>query len=357
MNILDNIKDSVLREDIEKVSQSPVLNELEAGASVLITGATGLIGSQIVWALACHSLATQKNLQILTLVRSEEKARAVFGSLLDTGLVKICVGDIVELPEIGQPLDYIIHGASATSSRYFVEKPVETIITALKGTQNVLELAKEKNVKKVVYMSSLEVYGTPDNTKEYISETDYGYIDPMQVRSSYSEGKRMVETMCVSYAKEYGVPVVVARLSQTFGAGVSYEDGRVFAEFARCVIEKRNIVLHTQGRTLRTYCYLRDAIDGIFCLMLRGESGVAYNVTNMETAITIYDMAQMVSGLESSGAVQVVVDIPADVSSFGYNPEMVIRLDSRKLQSLGWKPEVGICEMFERLIASMRNER
>ena len=355
MNILENIKDSVLREDIEKVSQSSVLKELEAGASVLITGATGLIGSQLTWALAYHSLMAEKKLQIITLVRSEEKARAAFGALIDAGLVKLCVGDIVELPKVEETVDYIVHGASATSSRYFVEKPVETIITALKGTQNVLELAKEKNVKKVVYMSSLEVYGTPDNTKEYISETDYGYIDPMQVRSSYSEGKRMVETMCVSYAKEYGVPVVVARLSQTFGAGVSYEDGRVFAEFARCVIEKRNIVLHTQGKTLRTYCYLRDAIDAIFCLMLRGESGQAYNVTNMDTAITIIDMAKMVSGLESDGKVQVVVDIPEDVSSFGYNPEMVIRLDSRKLQSLGWKPEVGIREMFARLIASMSN--
>lgn len=357
MNILENIKDAVLREDIEKVSQSAVLNELGENAAILVTGATGLIGSQIVWTLACHSLAKQKNLQILALVRNEEKARAVFPGLVEQGILKLCVGDIVEPLHIDGQVDYIIHGASATSSRFFVEKPVETIITALKGTENVLEFAKEKQVKKVVYMSSLEVYGTPDNTKEYISETDYGYIDPMQVRSSYSEGKRMVETMCVSYAKEYGVPVVVARLSQTFGAGVSYEDGRVFAEFARCVIEKRNIVLHTQGKTLRTYCYLSDAIDALFCLMLRGESGEAYNVTNMDTAITIIDMAKMVAQLEADGKVQVVVDIPEDVSSFGYNPEMVIRLDSKKLQNLGWKPEVGIREMFERLIASMQKNR
>lgn len=354
MKILENIKDAVLREDIEKLSQSSILNELEENACVLITGATGLIGSQIVWALACHGLAKQKNLQILALVRNEEKARAVFPGLVEAGLVKLCLGDIVKPLEIDEKVDYIIHGASATSSRFFVEKPVDTIVTALKGTENVLEFARQKNVRKVVYMSSLEVYGTPDNKKEYISETDYGYIDPMQVRSSYSEGKRMVECMCVSYAKQYGVPVTVARLSQTFGAGVSYDDGRVFAEFARCVIEKRNIVLHTQGKTLRTYCYLRDAIGGLFCLMLRGEPGQAYNVTNMDTAITIYDMGKMVAELEPEGKVQVVVDIPEDVSSFGYNPEMVIRLDSKKLQTLGWKPEVGIREMFTRLIASMQ---
>lgn len=356
MDILENIKDTVLREDIEKASESAVLNELGKDATILVTGATGLIGSQIVWSLACHSMTRQKNLKILALVRSEEKAKAVFPGLVETGLVQFCVGDIIKPLQIDGNVDYIIHGASATSSRFFVEKPVDTIVTALKGTENVLEFARQKSVKKVVYMSSLEVYGTPDNSKEYISETDYGYIDPMQVRSSYSEGKRMVETMCVSYAKQYGVPVVVARLSQTFGAGVSYDDGRVFAEFARCVIEKRNIVLHTQGKTLRTYCYLRDAVEALFCLMLRGESGQAYNVTNMDTAITIIDMAKMVAQLDTDGSVQVVVDIPEDVSAFGYNPEMVIRLDSRKLQALGWKPEVGIGEMFVRLIASMQKD-
>lgn len=352
MKILESITDSVLREDIQKLAQSKMLEALEAGASVLVTGAAGLICSQLVWALACHSEQRQKDLRILALVRNEEKARAVFGSLMDSGTVRLCVGDIVEPIIIEQPVDYIIHGASATSSRFFVEKPVETIVTALKGTQNVLELARQKKAKKVVYLSSLEVYGTPDNSKEYIAEQDYGYIDPMQVRSSYSEGKRMAECMCVSYAKEYGVPVVVARLSQTFGPGVDYRDGRVFAEFARCAIEKRDIVLHTQGNTLRTYCYLRDAINALLCLMLRGEAGQAYNVTNMTTAISIRDMAELVCTLTTG--IKVTIDVPKDIAAFGYNPEMVIRLDSGKLRSLGWEPEVGIREMFVRLISSMQ---
>ena len=353
MKILENISDAILREDISILARSEIINEMSENDTVLVTGATGLICSQIVRALACHSELKHKNLRILAQVRNEEKARAAFEDLMEAGMVSLCVGDIVEPLEIDTQVDYIIHGASATSSRYFVEKPVETILTALKGTQNVLELARQKHVKKMVYLSSLEVYGTPDKTDGYIKETDYGYIDPMQVRSSYSEGKRMAECMCVSYAKEYGVPVVVARLSQTFGPGVSYQDGRVFAEFARCAIEKRDIVLHTEGRTLRTYCYLRDAINGLFFLMLRGESGQAYNVTNMETAITIRDMAELVCQL--SEGIRVNLDIPEDISSFGYNPEMVIRLDSGKLQNLGWRPEVGIREMFTNLIKSMQN--
>ena len=202
-----------------------------------------------------------------------------------------------------------------------------------------------------MYLSSLEVYGIPDPSKTYIQESDFGYLDPMQVRSSYSEGKRMAECLCVSYGMEYGVPVVVARLSQTFGPGVSYEDSRVFAQFARCAIEGRDIILHTPGRTVRTYCYLRDAIDGLFHLMLRGQNGQAYNVTNMDTAISIAQLAQLVCRF--CPGIEVRTEIPENPASLGYNPEMVIRLDSSKLQALGWRPSVGMVEMMERLIRSM----
>lgn len=346
-------KDMILQEDLQENAANPILDELEEGSSVLVTGATGLIGSQLVKALAYHSELKNKQVKIIALLRNEEKARKVYGSLLDEGKVQIYLHDITEKFDLTETVDYIIHGASATSSRYFVEKPVETIATALKGTSNVMEFAGEQKVKKVVYLSSLEVYGTPSPDQEYVTETDYGYIDPAQVRSSYSEGKRMAECLCISYAKEYGVPVTIARLSQTFGAGVEYNDGRVFAEFARCVIEKRDIVLHTAGRTVRSYCYTRDAVNAILCLMLRGAVGEAYNVTNMDTAISIRDMAEMVSGLSEDNRTQVIIDIPEDVSGFGYNPEMIIRLDSGKLQNLGWNATVGLKEMFERLIKSM----
>ena len=135
----------------------------------------------------------------------------------------------------------------------------------------------------MVYLSSLEVYGVPQTEDGTVTETDYGYIDPLSVRSSYSEGKRMVECLCASYAKEYQVPVKVARLSQTFGAGVEYHDGRVFAEFARCAVEKRNIILHTAGNTLRTYCYTKDAVAALLTILVKGEVGSAYNVTNKNT--------------------------------------------------------------------------
>lgn len=348
-------KDLVLQEDLEEVAQSCFWREIEDESTILVTGATGLIGSQVVKAVIYHNRIKDRHLNIVALVRDFEKAKKVFGSLIDE--IEICIQDITNPINYKGTVDYIIHGASATNSKYFVEKPVETITTALKGTKNILEFAKTTKIKKMVYLSSLEVYGKPEKIGGAITEKEFGYLDPMQVRSSYSEGKRMAECLCVSYKNEYNVPVVVARLSQTFGPGVSYNDGRVFAEFARCAIEQKDIILHTLGNTVRTYCYTKDAVTAIFCLLACGKTGEPYNVTNMETAISIKEMADLVSNLNSDRTIKVQIDIPADVEKFGYNPEMIIRLDSRKLENLGWKPTVGLEEMFRRLIKSMKESR
>lgn len=343
---------AVLLADIEElVEQEELLEEL-TDSRVFVTGATGLIGSQVVLALAVLNERKNTNISIYAFVRSEEKAKAVFGEYMEKGFIIPVYGDINCPIVMDEAVDYIIHGASATSSKFFVEKPVETIDTALNGTRNLLEFAKEKQVKSVVYLSSLEVYGVPLTENGVVAETDYGYLDPLSVRSSYSEGKRMVECLCVAFAKEYGVPVKIARLSQTFGAGVEYNDGRVFAEFARCAMEKKDIVLHTMGRTLRTYCYTKDAVAAIFYVLLKGNVGEAYNVTNEDTAVTIAEMAQCVCDIFSDSGISVQFDVPEDLDSFGYNPEMVIRLDTKRLQELGWKPKVGLKDMYLRMVQS-----
>ncbi len=346
------IQDKILRQDMEELAGNPKFVKAFQNSTFFITGATGMLGSQIIWALACMNRLQNANLKIVAMVRNRKKAETMFGSLLDEGDVTVYCGDITEPIAYPGRVDYIVHGASATSSRYFVSHPTQTITTALDGTRHMLEFAKQNPLKAMVYLSSLEVYGTPDVNQEYVTEQDYGYLDPLNARSSYSEGKRMAECMCAAYASEYQIPVKAARLSQTFGAGVDYQDGRVFAEFARCAVEKRDIVLHTKGNTVRSYCYTKDAIAALFYILLDGKPGEAYNVTNMDTAVSIKEMAEMVCGLYPENGIQVTFDIPEDVAAFGYNPEMIIRLDASKLEALGWQATVGLEEMFRRMICS-----
>ena len=352
--ILESPWDDVLQEDLELLAQDETVPlKLLKGKTVFVTGATGLLGSQIVKTFLCSNRKYGTNIRVLALVRSKEKAQKVYGGLVVREDLHLVYGDVTEKIICAGQVDYIIHGASATSSRYFVSNPVETITTAINGTVNMLEFAKLRRVKGFLYLSSLEVYGTPAADAGMIRESYSGYIDPLSVRSSYSEGKRMVECLCASYASEYQIPVKIARLSQTFGAGVEYTDGRVFAEFIRCALEKKDIVLHTKGQTMRSYCYTRDAVAAMLLILLKGETGTAYNVTNMNTKISIADMAQLVCDTFPQAGIQVKYDMPEDVASYGYNPEMVIALDSSRLMELGWKPTADLCEMFTRLAKSM----
>lgn len=234
---------------------------------------------------------------------------------------------------------------------------METIDLAINGTKKLLDLAKNKQVRSMVYLSSLEVYGTTSPDASSISEKDYGYLDPTSVRSSYSESKRMAESLCVGYCYQYQVPVRMARLSQTFGPGVSYEDNRVFAQFARAVLEKRDIILRTKGETVRNYCYTKDAIEAIFYILLKGQAGQAYNVANKETAISIREMAEMVIERSGSNETKLVFDLADDVEKLGYNPTVKIRLNTDKLESLGWQAHTDLETMFLRLIESMAADR
>lgn len=353
--IVESPKDRILQEDLELlIKDSAALLQKFQNKTVFISGATGLLGSQLVKALLCANRMLGTNCKVVAFVRSRQKAEKVFASLLMRGDLVLVTGDIMQPITYDGPVDYMVHGASATSSRYFVSNPVDTILTAVNGTVHMLELAKEKQTAGFLYLSSLEVYGTPAADAGKIAESYSGYIDPLQVRSSYSEGKRMVECLCASYASQYHVPVKIARLSQTFGAGVEYDDGRVFAEFARCALEKKDIVLHTKGQTVRSYCYTKDAVAAMLLILAEGEQGAAYNVTNMDTKISIADMAQLVCDTFSQADIRVTFDMPDDVASYGYNPEMVIALDSSRLMALGWKPVTDLKEMFIRLAESMR---
>ncbi|HFI0639751.1 TPA: NAD-dependent epimerase/dehydratase family protein [Streptococcus suis] len=326
-----------------------LLTEL-SNKTIFVTGATGLIGSHLIFSLVYTNRILKTNIKIVAAVRSKEKALQKFADVLEE--IDIHISDVSEVQTYEGNINYIIHGASVTASRDFVEKPVDTIFTTLNGTKNILDLAKEKNVENLVYLSSLEVYGVNEN-QEVISESDYGYIDFTQVRSSYSEGKRMAECLCISYQSQFKVPVSLARLTQTFGPGVEYQDNRVFAQFARAVIESKPITLHTKGDTMRSYCYTKDSVAAIIYILIKGQSGQAYNVANEATYMSIYDMAVLASKLDKTNKCTVNIELQ-DINQLGYNPTVKINLQTKKLNELGWYPTVQLKDMFQSLISSMK---
>lgn len=345
--------DKILQQDMEKISEKGFIPWQQLnGCSIMVTGATGLIGSQIVMALLMADERWNLGLTIYAAVRNADKADKIF-AYADKTKLKYVIQDIMQPFDISERIDYIIHGASMTGSKDFVDYPVETIKTALGGTENVLELAKRNPIKGMVYLSSLEIYGVVDFDIPKVPENMNGNLDSMSVRSSYSEGKRMAECMCAAYASEYNLPIKVARLCQTFGPGVSYDDNRVFAQFARSIIEGCDIVLRTDGGTERNYCYTADAIVGILMVLLEGEKGEAYNVANEDTLISIREMAEMLIAKYPESGTKLVFDIAQDVTKLGYNPKVRMNLDTAKLVSLGWEAETPLEIMFENLIKSM----
>lgn len=346
--------DKIIQKDLDDIINIDFINwDLLRNKTVLVTGATGLIGSQLVMSLLNANAEKNLDLKVIAVVRNKQKAEKIFKYADDKSL-EFVVQDILKPFNIESTVDYIVHGASMTGSKDFVDYPVETIKTAIQGTENILELAKEKSIDGMVYLSSLEVYGVVDFSIDKVTEDMFGTIDPMSVRSSYSEGKRMVECLCSSYASEYKIPIKVARLCQTFGAGVNYSDNRVFAQFARSIIEGKDIVLKTDGSTERNYCYIRDAIAGILTLLLNGESGQAYNIANKDTLISIRGMAEMLIEKYPESGSKLVFDIAEDATKLGYNPKVKMNLDTQKIEKLGWKAEVGLEVMFEHLIESMK---
>lgn len=342
----------VLQEDLAAISQADYISwDKFKGQNILVTGGTGLIGSTLIKALCYASTVKGLQVKILALVRNLEKAERMLGH--ENESLHFIKGSVEDLPLINVPVDYIIHGASPTASLFFVQHPVETIQIAVKGTSNLLELARVKKVRSFVYLSSMEVYGAPQ-ADTFIQESQGCTLDSMTVRSCYPIAKRLCENLCASYAQEYHVPAKVIRLAQTFGPGVLKNDKRVFAEFARDAMESTNIVLQTSGTSRREYLYTADAVTAILTVLLYGTDGEAYNAGNPETYCSIVEMAQLVATQICKGNVQVqFLHNTADQNS-QFSPSHHLHLDVKNLERLGWKPTRNLKEMYLRMIAGMK---
>lgn len=337
-----------LKKDLDElISQKNIFSDFDK-SSFFITGSTGLVGSLLIKALLAYSRNNKANIKIYALCRSEKKFNTVFEDFTGADLIPI-FSDLFDLDilKLNFPIDYIIHGAAITTSKDMVDHAVETLDTAYIGTKKMLNLAREKKVTSIVYLSSMEVYGITDNNFKEVTETDLGYIDILSPRSSYSEGKRICECMCACYASEYSVPVKCARLAQTLGAGIDYNDTRVTAMFARSVVENKDIILKTHGKTKRPIVYTTDAISGILTVLKAGRNCESYNIANEATFCSIADTAKMISSKIANNKIKVMFDIQ---EKNNYAPDVILNLSSSKTEKIGWSPKVDLIESYRRLI-------
>lgn len=308
--------------------------------AILITGCTGLLGSLLLRTMVAANDAFKLDMKIIGMTRNKQKANFFFKDFADS----VTLVTWEDLPVI-RHVDFILHTAAPTSSISFISEPVEVIHSIYSELYNLLSFSKSNSLKAFIQFSSLEVYGNLDSEQVY--EETKGSLDPFMLRSSYPEAKRLGESLCRAFFEEYGVPCMVVRLTQCFGAGVNLgKDQRVFSEFARNASEKLPIVLHTKGQTCRSYIYTSDAVRAIFLIMLKGKSGEAYNVANSGTYCSILELAHMIAQICGT---EVTFDLNPVVSQ-RYCPVHKINLNTSKIEKLGWKPKVSLRESVLRML-------
>jgi nucleoside-diphosphate-sugar epimerase len=229
---------------------------------------------------------------------------------------------------------------------------VGTLLTNTIGTQHLLEYAVRSKAQRFMFFSSGEVYGVPLNPTEPITETSYGYLDPMNVRSCYAESKRIGETMSIAWAKQYGLNTVVVRPFHTYGPGMALDDGRVFADFVADVVAKRDIVIRGDGSEKRCFCYLADATIGFLSVLLNGINSEAYNVANPSCEISMKNLAKLISNLFPNRNIKIRFEDSATKKNYMRSPILKALPSIEKIKKFGWLPETSLEDGFTKTIKS-----
>lgn len=315
------------------IKELPELSELE-NKTVMITGASGLICSSIVDLMIRYNETHEGKITILVAGRSESKMQDRFGEFFSASYFSFILYDasLVKI-NMEQKADYIIHGASNASPNKIVKEPVETMKSNFSGMLALLDYAKKVGSKKLVYISSSEVYGKKENVLPF-HENEYGYIDLLNPRNSYSISKCAAETLCVSYADEYGADISIVRPGHVYGPTASRTDNRVSSAWAYDVAEGKNIIMKSDGLQIRSYVYCLDCASAIIKVLLRGDNKKAYNISNPNSIINIKEMAKI---LCSAASVELKMELPTDKELKGFNPMSNSSLESNSLQNLGWR--------------------
>lgn len=347
----------IIREDIEHILQYSVPWYNLRNSTVLVSGATSMLGAYMVFALAELQLNhPEYKIRLVLGVRSSHKARKIFGNILSRPDVSLWIADMAEIFHYDGHVDYIIHAAGLASSHFFLTKPVQVALPNVLGTWQLLELARREKVKGFLFFSSGAVYGKLDS-KEEVSEEDDGLLLPMDVRSCYAESKRMGENLCADYAAQYGVPAFSVRISHTYGPTLDLKDSRVFCEFVNSIVNDEDIVMKSDGTSQRAFCYLSDATIAFFLILLSGQPGVAYNMCNNDCSCSIGELAQLLCEIFPDKRLRVIEKIREPDDNYSEDKTATnLYVNCSKLYALGWRPQIGLRDGFQRTVASFMDD-
>lgn len=342
----------ILAEDLTDIIAQPVNWEKLYGKTVMITGASGMLGSYFARTLLKLDDTVDADIHVVCVLRNVKKLGE---DITGHPKAEVLVHDVTSPIEYEGKVDYVIHAASPASPLIMKDDPVGTIAANVLGTFNTLQLAHQKKAEGYMFISSREIYGQPSETQEFFTEDTYGFVDPLDPRSCYPEGKKAAETMCASFRAQYGLNAKVARLAHTYGPGMSIYDGRVQADFLKNVVSNENIIMKSEGLPIRTYTYIADAVAGMFMVLLNGED-IVYNIGDENAKISIRGLAELLVKITPERNLSVIMDIP-EGGTKGCAPFTLGILDSGKLRGEGWKPWHTIEEGFARTIEYLEIEK
>lgn len=342
-----NFNNSIYETDIQQAVSVQLPWEKLCNKSLLITGASGMIASVIIDILMYRNLHYDQQVHITALSRNEKKARARFVRYWDSEYFRYVscdlseIGSFMDNRELIKTADYILHAASNTHPVAYSTDPVGTITTNIFGTYNLLKYASGYHCSRFLLFSSVEIYGENRGDVERFNEGYLGYIDCNTLRSGYPEGKRLSESMCNAFAAKSGQDFVIGRFSRVYGPTMLEDDSKAIAQFIRKASADEDVVLKSEGNQLYSYTYVVDAAVAAFYLLLKGESGKAYNVADESSDITLKELAETLSEIVGS---KVVFELPEAAEKAGYSSATKATLDGSKLRGLGWIAKTPIKE-------------
>ena len=353
MNLLQN---RLYREDVRRTAALPLPYEKLKDSKLLISGATGLIGSFLVDVIMEKNRAEKLNCTVIGIGRSPEKAKARFSAYEGEEQLVFIPMDIREPFSGADPgqVDYILHLASNTHPVQYATDPIGTITTNLLGLGNLLLFAEAHRTRRFAFASSNEIYGENRGDEEFFREESCGYIDCNTLRAGYPESKRCGEALCQAYRKQKGMDIVIPRLTRSYGPTFLETDTKAISQFIKKGVQGEDIILKSAGTQFYSYTYVADAVSGLLTVLLKGEDGEAYNIADESSDITLRDLAELIAGISGK---EVRFEIPDAVEAAGYSKATKARLDGHKLQALGWQPQYDIRAGIERTIAILMNCR